>query len=98
MTGEVVGGGGRHTEEPGTPCPHQPGPPDTGASHEEGSSSLLDTQTSGCPPPSKHPPRLGPRLDGAPDATQLLAPRAAGSRPDPPCVTSPPDPLNHAKL
>ena len=53
MTGEVVGGGGRHTEEPGTPCPHQPGPPDTGASHEEGSSSLLDTQTSGCPPPPR---------------------------------------------
>lgn len=51
MTGEEVGGGGGHTEEPGTPCPHQPGPPDTGASYEEGSSSLLDTQTSGCPPP-----------------------------------------------
>lgn len=52
MTGEVVGGGGRHTEELGTPCPNQPGPPDTGASPEEGPSSLLDTQTSGCPPPS----------------------------------------------
>ena len=28
MTGEEVGGGGGHTEEPGTPCPHQPGPAD----------------------------------------------------------------------
>lgn len=46
----------------------------------------------GTQPHPQHPPRLGPRLDGAPDATRLLAPGAVGSRPDPPCVTHPPRP------
>lgn len=67
MTGEVGGRRGAHRGSRAPPAPTSQGHR-TQEPHREGSSSLLDTQTSGCPPThaSTH---LGLGLGPAPGAT-----------------------------